>query len=204
LKTKSLDIPNSDHEGVVISFGKPHTKPVRRTIKTWRFTNEIRDFARQNPPSVNEEITDVNLLAGHLTDWLTNINKLASGTKTVTYPQSNNPWYSPELAALRTNYTNLPSGIERNKLRNYYVSQVRRAKRDYLRNLAIRYHLSGGVWKVLRKKNHNADNWKMKIQGSDSTDKEKIADNFLRPLQIQNRKPEETTRSLQNTVRNQG
>ena len=88
-----------------------------------------------------------------------------------------NPWYTPELAALRTAYTSLPRGSERNRHRNLYVSKVRTAKRSYIRKLAEKFSSKGGIWRTIKKSN-NTNDWKIKIGDNSTNDPSKVANGF--------------------------
>ena len=102
---------------------------------------------------------------------------MAQSTKQFRSPPVSNPWYTPELAALRTAYTTLPRGSERNRHRNLYVSKVRTAKRSYIRKLAEKFSSKGGIWRTIKKSN-NTNDWKIKIGDNSTNDPSKVANGF--------------------------
>jgi len=179
ISSSTTKLPFSDHLGISVVVGRQNIKSQNRVVKKWKFTKELLNYARENPPVVDDSISDVNTLALALTNWLSDINSMAQNTINIRSPPTSSPWYSPDLATLRSKYTALPRGSLRNQYRNLYVSKVRSAKRLYVRKLALKLGNNGGVWRAIRKsKFNNSNEMKIVIDDKSINDPPTIANGF--------------------------
>ena len=116
-------------------------------------------------------------MANLITNWAKQYEDSANSTRTIRIEQGKNGWYTQNLRDLKLKYIAATNELERKKLRNHYVSEIRRAKRHHQRQFIEKYRSKGGVWKLLRKPQSSND-FSLSIDGVHTVNKKQIAEEF--------------------------
>ena len=147
-----VDPGYSDHHIVILNLGRKKSNKKRVRIKKTQFTDEVLDYARFRMPQLQEYDT-IEHMACKITTWLLEVNERATIMKyrTVSDPPLHNEWYSDKLRHMKQKVIT-SVGTERKKLRNKYVSAIRKAKKAYWSRKIDENTRKGGVWNILNKK----------------------------------------------------
>lgn len=144
-KCEGSDPGVSDHLAVICTIAKTVIKPKWRKITRVKLTPEVLFWARQNMP-IFDNNTSLQELYTKLCEYLDTVRNLSTTVKTIRV-DSGPSWFTEQLRALRSRVA-LSSGEGRKRVRNAYVSALRRAKREHERQRINRP--SGSVWRILQ------------------------------------------------------
>ena len=172
-----IDTGISDHYAIILKLGRKKSIKKKIKIKKTRFTDEVLSYARFRMPQFKDD-DSVDHQANVFTTWLMEISERATTMKSCTVSEHtvHNDWYNEKLRLLKDRVTASVGG-DRKRLRNKYVSELRKAKRSFLSQKINENIEKGGVWKILNKKS-KIDKWELNLNDKTSTDETEIAEAF--------------------------
>ena len=176
-----IDPKISDHAAVIVRAGRVNSKPAKVSFQSWSFSADALSFAASTSHKLlsitASNSTSVDDLARVLTDWLIDVNNVCIVTKTKTDNPRNKPWFTQTLRDLRLKLKRA-NGPEARKLRNQYVSAVRRAKSKHFRKLA-NMHSQAGIWKVINRRNSAVSPpLQLDIDGTNISNEQEVCEAF--------------------------
>lgn len=171
-----FEVVCSDHHGVWVQVNRQGTKRVIKTFTKWQVTPELLQFAKDNPPEVDVENTQIDDSVQVLTNWLQDINKKAMVRKTVTLNPKRKAWFTPQLEEMKMRFKEAV-GEKKKKARNAYVNALKKAKCDHDRS-TIAKNKSKGVWAIVGSKQQGRNINELVVNGSKTQSKEVMCGAF--------------------------
>ena len=128
------------------------------------FTPQLAQEARNNPCVIPEEVKDTETMEAIFTSWLSDWEDKARKTVNKSVKPFEQPWYTKHLSDLKDRFLKAADSELRKKLRTRYLNATRAAKKKYITELAVKMSKSGGIFKVLKRKDKGPG---LEIEASD-------------------------------------